>query len=541
MLKKLSILIIFGFLFQTIKAQNEFITIWKPSNVSPAVSAPSQAGNNQIWFPGTGENYTITWEEVGYPQHNGTIPDITSTQQVMIDFGIPANPDPTSATYRVKVSNGIGTFRHLKFGIPNLTIPPGIVMSWTLYGTTEKLINIEHWGNIHWDSMNAAFVECKNLQMTATDAPDLSGVEDASFMFHNAEKFYGNASMANWNTSKIKNFKSMFGYGVSSSTTTPPDFFNPPIGSWDTSSAENMSFMFNIRKVFNQNLNSWNVSNVKDFSYMFASCESYNQPLDQWDVSNATNISYMFHFIPVFNQSLATWDTSKVVNMEHIFHGNSDFNQPLETWDVSNVTNMNTAFTNAISFNQPLATWDTRKVTNMLSLFEQASSFNQSLETWNLKSLTSALWMISQSGLDCINYSKTLKGWAENSDTPNNIGLGPLSPFLYSSDVSNWRNILISKGWSLTGDNVGECRILGVSDLPSQNVPGIYPNPAIDFIHLKNIQGIKSYIISDMSGRIIMKDHLSQDFINVQALATGNYVLQLITKDDIQSFKFIKK
>ncbi|MFP3541108.1 hypothetical protein, partial [Pseudomonas sp. SIMBA_044] len=98
MLKKLSLLIILSFLFQTIKAQNEFITIWKPSTNSPTVSAPFQAGNNQIWFPGIGENYNITWEEVGYPQHSGTMLNITSTQQVLIDFGTPINPNQTSAT-----------------------------------------------------------------------------------------------------------------------------------------------------------------------------------------------------------------------------------------------------------------------------------------------------------------------------------------------------------------------------------------------------------------------------------------------------------
>jgi len=202
---------------------------------------------------------------------------------------------------------------------------------------------------------------------------------------------------------------------------------------------------------------------------------------------------------------------------------------------------MDTSFSNATSFNQPLSSWDTRKVTNMSSLFSDASSFNQSLETWNLKSLTSPLWMISQSGLDCTNYSNTLKGWAENPDTPNNIGLGPLSPFLYSTDVSSWRAILISKGWVFIGDNIGECRLLGISDLLSQNVPAIYPNPAADFIYVKNVQGIKSYIISDMSGRIIMKDSLSRDEINVRNLTSGNYILQIISKDKIHSLKFIKK
>lgn len=540
MIKKILPFIFIVLLFQYIKAQDEFITVWKPSTVSSPVNAPFPASNTQIWFPGIGENFTITWEEVGYPQHSGTMQNVTSTLQTLIDFGTAVNPDPETTFYRLKVSNGNGIFRQLKFGIPNTIILQGIVTSWTLFGSAEKLVDIEQWGKIHWESMNAAFVECKNMNMTATDIPDLSGITDASYMFHNARKFFGNPSMAYWNTSTIKNFRSMFGYSVAVSINTP-DLFNPPIGSWDTSSAENMSFMFNVRKVFNQNLNSWNVSNVTNMSYMFASCESFNQPLDQWDVSKVKDISYMFHFIPVFNQSLATWDTSNVINMEHIFHGNTTFDKPLNTWNVSKVTNMDTSFDSAISFNQPLDTWDTHNVKNMSSLFLNASSFNQSLETWNLTSLTSASWMLSQSGLDCNNYSRTLKGWAIDSNTPNNIMLGPLTPFTYSSDVSAFRDILINKGWGLLGDIAGECRFLGVSDVQPSHSITIYPNPADQVIYIKNLQGARSYKIFDSLGRIILQNVLNGGHINVSSLTSGNYILQLTTDRGSQILKFIKK
>ncbi|MCT2561693.1 BspA family leucine-rich repeat surface protein [Chryseobacterium herbae] len=541
MIKKILPFILIVLLFQCIKAQDEFITIWKPNAVSSPVNAPVAATNTQIWFPGKGENFTITWEEVGYPQHSGTLQNVTSALQILIDFGTPLNPDPSTTFYRLKVSNGNGTFRQLQFGTPNTYVFQHIVTSWKLFGSAEKLVDIEQWGKIHWDSMNAAFVECKNMNMTATDAPDLSGVTDASYMFHNAHKFFGNPSMASWNTSTIKNFRSMFGYSVTVGINTPTDLFNPPIGSWDTSSAENMSFMFNVRKAFNQNLNSWNVSNVTDMSYMFASCESFNQPVDQWNVSKVKNIAYMFHFIPVFNQSLATWDTSNVNNMEHIFHGNTAFDQPLQTWNVSKVTNMDTSFDSASSFNQPLDTWDTHNVTNMSYLFSNASSFNQSLEVWNLTSLTSAFRMISESGMDCSNYSRTLRGWAINSNTPNNIMLGALTPFAYSSDVSAFRDTLINKGWGLLGDVAGECRFLGVSDVQSTHSVTLFPNPADQIIYIKNLKGGRSYKIFDSSGRIALQNVLDRDYIDVGSLTSGNYILQLTTDRGSQILKFIKK
>ncbi|WP_449401292.1 hypothetical protein [Chryseobacterium wanjuense] len=133
--KKLISFFFILFLIHFSKAQNEFITIWQPGLPATTplivIDAPSQATSNQIWFPGIGENYTITWEEVGYPTHNGTMTDVTSTAQVLIDFGNPINPDPATATYRVKASNGNGVFRQIRFGVPTIiTLPDNLFPIW---------------------------------------------------------------------------------------------------------------------------------------------------------------------------------------------------------------------------------------------------------------------------------------------------------------------------------------------------------------------------------------------------------------------------
>jgi surface protein len=483
-MKKFLTLFLIILLCQITKAQNEFITIWKPalSTIPPVnVDAPVQATPNQIWFPGIGINYKIVWEEVGYPQHTGTMNNVTSVNQVLIDFGASLNPDPAEATYRVKVSNGNGQFQQMQFNSPN-QMSGNIIVTWFTLGSADKITAIEQWGNIQWTSMSSAFSSCSKLQLTATDLPNLSNVQDMSYMFRHASNFTGNASMKDWNTSGIKNMKGTF---------LEAEAFNQPLDEWDT-------------------------GNVTDMSDMFAYALAFNQPLNNWNTSKVTNMSAMFHFIPNFNQPINNWDTSQVTSMAHMLHGCTSFNQPLNNWDTSNVTDANI----------------------MLSL---ATSFNQSLETWNLPSLTTALLMLTQSGMDCTNYSNTLKGWANNPNTANSINLGPIAPFTYSTDVINERNILLSKGWILDGDVVGECRILGSLETELKDQPSIYPNPATDFIYLKNIQGIKSYIILDMSGRIIMRDSLSKDYINIQALTSGNYILQLTSKDNILSFKFIKK
>ncbi|MBK1897446.1 BspA family leucine-rich repeat surface protein [Chryseobacterium paridis] len=534
------------FFFQSALAQDEFITIWKPNvpAITPPIDliAPNLAGNNQIWFPGIGENYTINWEEVGYPQHNGTMPNVTSTSQVFIDFGTSLNPDQANATYKVKVTNGNGTFKQIRFGDPEiLNVPsPYLVIFWHCRGSIDKITEISQWGNINWTSMNNAFSNCRNLQVTATDSPKLSNVEDASFMFYGNSAFNGNLSMTAWNTSHIKKFTYMFGH-VSNSASAAVDNFNLPIGSWDMSSAEDISYMFFHRRSFNQNINNWNTSKVTTMAHTFENCYTFNQPLDNWNTSKVTNMTYLFHFIPEFNQPIGNWDTSNVTNFSHMFHNCIAFNQPLDNWDTSKGTTMEMLFTGASSFNQPLGNWNTSLVGTMLFTFLDAISFDQSLENWNLSSLTIGDQMIKNSGLKCENYSKTISGWANNPSTPNNINLVSTAPLVYSPDVVNERNILISKGWIFNGDTLGgECRLLGVSENQFNNL-SIYPNPAKDFIYIKNIKAPGSYKVVDMSGRILIQNLLNNEEVDISSLTKGNYILQITSKDKIQSLKFIKK
>lgn len=509
-------MILFGLLFQNMNAQGEFTTLWKPNQPTfpLPVDAPSQTNANQIWFPGIGENYTISWEEVNYPQHSGVMTNVTSIKQVLIDFGNASNPNPADATYKVKVSNGNGHFRQIRFatGISNT---PGVptLSTWIYNGSADKILEIQQWGNIQWISMHAAFAGCSSMQLTATDVPNLSGINDASYMFYGNYKFYGSPSMADWNTSSIKNFKYMFGY---TSGQIQLDIFNPPVGSWDTTSAEDLSYMFFGRQLFNQNLNSWKTSKVTDMSNMLASTDKYNQPMDTWDTSNVTDMSFMFHLNP-------------------------NFNQPLNNWNISNVTNLSHMFHNCKAFNQPLSSWDTSKVTNISTMFTTASDFNQDLGSWNLPSLTNGMMSITGSGLSCENYSKTISGWAVNPNTASNINLGPLITLFYASDVIDKRNILINKGWILANDAVGKCRLLGVAENNSNNTASVYPNPADNFIYVKNLKKARSYKIFDSVGRLVFQNILHEEKINVGALQHGNYIIQITTDTGVQSLKFIKK
>ncbi|EJL70059.1 BspA family leucine-rich repeat surface protein [Chryseobacterium populi] len=442
MLKKLLALILFVILFQIISAQDEFITVWKPGS------------SQQINFPGRGTNFTVYWEEVGYPQHNGSLTHVTSTLEFPVNFGVPLNPAPANATYRIKISNGNGNFDRVRFFDGTLT--PGYTNA-----DHTKIIDIAQWGNIQWKSFEDAFVFCTNLDVSAPDAPDLSLVTSMKQMFYLCFSLVG----------------------------------NPSFNTWDTSTVTTMFYMFGDNTLFNQPIGNWNVSNVTDISYMFDYAMNFNYPLESWNTSNVTSMIHMFHGASSFNQNLKSWDTSKVTTMEEMFH--------------------------------------------------EASSFNQNLGQWNLTALAQAQNMFLNSGLNCQNYDNTLYGWSMNPATPNNINLASASPLVYAAPFAvNARNNLTSiKGWIILADTYNnQCSSqLSTIEVSAGNGIVVYPNPAKDVIYVKNAAQAEKYRILDASGRILAGKTLTANSIDIRFLNPGNYMLQIITKERIQNFKFIKK
>jgi len=184
-------------------------------------------------------------------------------------------------------------------------------------GDKDKLLSVEQWGSIAWKIMMGLFIGCNNVVINAIDAPNLSQVEDLSYMFAGASSF------------------------------------NQDISNWDVSNVYNMSYMFNEATSFNQPLNEWDVSNVTDMSGMFDGASSFNQDISNWDVSNVYNMSYMFSEATSFNQPLNEWDVSNVTDMSGMFSSASSFNQNLSSWNVEQVTDCAGFSTEAISWTLP--------------------------------------------------------------------------------------------------------------------------------------------------------------------------------------------
>jgi surface protein len=171
-------------------------------------------------------------------------------------------------------------------------------------GDRFKLLEIQNWGDIVWGgTQSGAFRGCANMQLTATDVPNLSGVTNLSFYF--------------------------------SSCT----IFNEDISGWNVSNVTTMASMFRDASSFNQDIGSWNVSSVTNMESMFRNATAFNQDIGGWNVSNVTNMTDLFRDIPNFNQDIGGWNVSKVTTMQRMFQGATAFNQDIGGWDISAVTN----------------------------------------------------------------------------------------------------------------------------------------------------------------------------------------------------------
>ncbi len=413
-----------------------FVTTWKTDNLGTSCNTCIQVPS----FPGELYNYDIDWE------NDGVYDDFNLTGDAIHDYGIAGN-------YQVAIR---GNFPRIYFN--------GL-------GDAAKIQSIDQWGSQEWTSMESAFAGCINLTGLAEDIPnlskvsttermfagatnfnqdlndwDLSQVENMRFMFADASTFNGNIS--SWNTSMVTDFTSMF---------TRANSFNQDIGNWDVSSGTTMANLFFGATDFNQDIGSWDVSQITDFSFMFSSARSFNQDIGNWDVSNGVLFNNMFEDATVFNQALNGWQLSNAENLEVMFAVATEFNQDISNWNVSNVTDMSNMFLLATAFNQDLNNWDVGKVTNMAYMFEGASSFNQHLASWDLANIINnpnladgLAFMLSNCGMDQINYETTLNAWANANSTPADLELGA-DALTYCDDSG--RNILIGdKNWLINGD-----------------------------------------------------------------------------------------
>ena len=216
------------------------------------------------------------------------------------------------------------THNYLQAGSYEITISgdyPALQFCHDNNGCSAFKIDLLTWGSNEWKSMQGAFQGLAKFSILAEDTPNLSDVNNLSFMFYKALNFDGD------------------------------------ISNWDISAATNMNFMFGFASNFNGDLSRWDTGNVSNMGGLFYSASSFNGDISRWDTSKVTKMHSLFAAAASFNGDLSQWNTGAVTHMATMFLGAQRFNGDVSSWDVSQVTNMEKMFYNASSMSGNLSNW----------------------------------------------------------------------------------------------------------------------------------------------------------------------------------------
>ncbi|HLS30681.1 MAG TPA: BspA family leucine-rich repeat surface protein, partial [Flavobacteriaceae bacterium] len=153
-------------------------------------------------------------------------------------------------------------------------------------------------------------------------------------------------------------------------------------------------------------------------------------------------------------------DLSNVDNMHSAFRNTNISTVPnMNNWNTGNIEDMGYTFAGTSNFNQDIGDWDVSHVIHMDNTFNNASAFDQNLGSWNISDLFTATDMFNNSGLSCLNYSLTIKGWAENPDPPFFVELGA-DQIEYSPEIVEDIDYLITNyDWTFDGHAEGTCTL----------------------------------------------------------------------------------
>lgn len=227
-----------------------------------------------------------------------TIPTAVATYNYDVDWGDGTTDTGLTGTTTHTFAGGAGTYTVKISGtFPRIFFNNG--------GDRRKILQVQNWGNIVWSSMAYAFTGCTQMDITATDIPDLSSCTDMRTMFNADVSLIGNSSFSSWDTTAATDMREIFFNCVS---------FNQDISSWDVQNVTNMRNMFTGASVFNYNLGNWNLylslTNMASiFSGSGMSTANYTDTIVGW-------ANYVFTNSSPFNVSMTsqagrTFDTSR--------------------------------------------------------------------------------------------------------------------------------------------------------------------------------------------------------------------------------------
>ena len=313
--------------------------------------------------------------------------------------------------------------------------------------SVTDLTPIANWNVSNIKNMSSLFYNFSGITtLTGLENWNVSNVEDMSSTFAGVYGITDFSPISSWNVSNVKNFQNTFGtavYGYDHSTDSDLYRSNKStnvnaLANWRTSSAENMSEMFdsNTELTNVDGLLNWDVSNVKDFSYMFSSNALLTNVdgLLNWNTSSAKNMTYMFYNNNALTNvnGLLNWNVSNVEDVSQMFYYDRKLEDisGLSNWNTLNLKKMTSMFNWATKLSDisSLSNWNVSNVEDMSHLFSTTSVSNiTSLSNWNVSNVKNMDGMFNSCKISDIT---PLQNW-------NVSNVKDMDGMFYGNNISN--------------------------------------------------------------------------------------------------------
>jgi hypothetical protein len=147
--------------------------------------------------------------------------------------------------------------------------------------------------------------------------------------------------------------------------------------------------------------------------------------------------------------------------------------------------------------------------------------------------------VISYYGNDVIAYSITGATYKSTDGGLSFVALDPKQIMMsISSMLSNGKNVYLH---GMTGIYIYGNTPTGTKSL-SEDKLSVFPNPCKNIIHLESSKTVDSYLLTDITGKIVDQGIVSDSKIDVSEINSGIYILSATTKDGkISSVKIVKE
>lgn len=427
------------------------------------------------------------------PKHNN--PMLGSYANVYVDAGSPQfytfAPIDSGNSYRLKFTSyfkeALQKSRSYGGWNPGAALPdfpksfngkPVTSTKWMFSAwTSPTTLDLSAWdvsGLVELDSM---FYNNDVLTSVNARGWDLQSAETLKNMFRSCDKLVS-ADLSGWKLPAAEDVSCLF-YECPNLTT---------VGDWSsfgfTDSLTNLGWiLFKCPKVTSVgDISSWNVSNVTNFKSAFNGSAISELNVSTWDTSSAVDMTFMFQNCTKLRQlDLSRWNTSNVTNMQSMFSGCSALTElNLTGWNTSKVQNFWDFLVNCTSLEKiDVSSFDFSSATNIRSMFNTCTSLESiKIDGSTMGSVVDMGWVFSK----CYALVDL-----EGIETFNTVSAKDMSYMLHACksleelDMSNWDTSKVTNSSYIFLD-ASKLQKLSVGSKVTSSILANLPAPSSEYI-----------------------------------------------------------